>query len=163
MHHSLEHVQAGLVAVVHVPQLLTLVQDQDVKNGEEMLTDTDITYFRGEGNVDGVALVWVIDEDCLYDIPTYQEHADMFLSSDQVIDISSDYPDHDGLTLRFMKNDTIVNELQTSEYFGSILLSNPLVINLLDYPYGRYVISPDAKFDGEQFIITDRNVTGYLP
>lgn len=128
-----------------------------------MLTDTDITYFRGEDNVDGVALVWVIDGDCLYDIPTYQEYADMFLSADQVIDISSDYPDHDGITIRFMKNDTIVDELQTSEYFGSILLSDPLVINLLDYPYGRYVISPDAKFDGEKFIITDRNVTGYLP
>ena len=128
-----------------------------------MLTDTDITYLRGDNNVDGVALVWVIDGDCLYDIPTYQEYADMFLSADEVIDISSDYPDHDGLTLRFMKNDIMIDELQTSEDFGSILLSNPLVLNLLDYPYGRYVISPDAKFDGEQFIITDRNVTGYLP
>lgn len=128
-----------------------------------MLTDTDITYLRGDNNVNGVALVWVIDGDCLYDIPTYQEYADMFLSTDEVIDISSDYPDHDGLTLRFMKNGTTIDELQTSEYFGSILLSDPLVINLLDYPYGRYVISPDAKFDGEQFIITDRNVTGYLP
>ena len=128
-----------------------------------MLTDTDITYFRGEGNIDGVALVWVIDGDCLYDIPTWQEYVDMFMSTDEVIDISSDYPDHDGLTLRFMKNGTIIDELQTSEYFGSILLSNPLVINLLDYPYGRYVISPDAKFDGEKFVITNRDITGYLP
>jgi hypothetical protein len=137
--------------------------DQDVKNGEKMLTDTDLMYLRGDGSIDGVPLVWVIDGDCLYDIPTYQEHADMFLAADEVIDISSDYPDHDGLTLRFIKNDIIINELQTSEYFGSILLSDPLVINLLDYPYGRYVISPNAKFDGEQFIITDRDVTGYLP
>ena len=128
-----------------------------------MLTDTDITYFRGEGDVDGVALVWVIDGDCLYDIPAWQEYVDMFLSTDEVIDISSVYPDHDGLTLRFMKNGTIIDELQTSEYFGSILLSNPLVINLLDYPYGRYVISPDAKFDGEKFVITNRDITGYLP
>lgn len=128
-----------------------------------MLTDADITYLRGEDNVDGVALVWVIDGDCLYDIPTYQEYADMFLSADEVIDISSDYPDHDGLTLRFMKNDIMIDELQTSEYFGSVLLSDPLVINLQDYPYGKYVVSPNAKFDGEQFIITDRNITGYLP
>ena len=128
-----------------------------------MLTDTDITYFRGEGDVDGVGLVWVIDGDCLYDIPTWQEYVDMFTVSDEIIDISSDYPDHDGLTLRFMKNDTIVNELQTSEYFGSILLSDPTVLNLADYPYGRYVVSPDAKFDGEKFIITNRDITGYLP
>ena len=128
-----------------------------------MLTDTDITYFRGEGDVDGVALVWVIDGDCLYDIPAWQEYVDMFLSTDEVIDISADYPDHDGLTLRFMKNGTMIDELQTSEYFGSILLSDPTVLNLADYPYGRYVVSPDAKFDGEKFIITNRDITGYLP
>jgi len=128
-----------------------------------MLTDTDITYFRGEGNVDGVALVWVIDGDCLYDIPTWQEYVDMFTTSDEVIDISADYPEHDGITLKFVKDGQEVESLQTTEYFGSILLSDPLVVKLGDYPYGRYVISPDAKFDGEKFIITDRNVTGYLP
>lgn len=137
--------------------------DRDVKNGEKMLTDTDLTYLRGDGSVDGVPLVWVIDGDCLYDIPTYQEYADMFIFADEVIDISSEYPEHDGLTLRFIKNNIIINELQTSEYFGSILLSSPLVINLQNYPYGRYVISPYAKFDGEKFIITDRDVSGYLP
>jgi hypothetical protein len=30
------------------------------------------------------------------------------------------------------------------------------------YPYGRYVQSPNAKFDGEKFAITNRNVT-HLP
>ena len=128
-----------------------------------MLTDTDITYFRGEGNVDGVALVWVIDGDCLYDIPTWQEYVDMFTTSDEVIDISADYPEHDGITLKFVKDGQEVESLQTTEYFGSILLSDPLVVKLGDYPYGRYVISPDAKFDGEKFIITNRNITGYLP
>jgi hypothetical protein len=128
-----------------------------------MLTDTDITYFRGEGDVDGVALVWVIDGECLYDIPTWQEYVDMFTTSDEVIDISADYPEHDGITLKFVKDGQEVESLQTTEYFGSILLSDPLVVKLGDYPYGRYVISPDAKFDGEKFIITDRNVTGYLP
>jgi hypothetical protein len=73
------------------------------------------------------------------------------------------YPEHDGITVRFIKDGNIVNELQTTEYFGSILLSNPLVLNLGDYAYGRYVISPNAQFDGEKFIITNRDVTGLLP
>ena len=128
-----------------------------------MLTDTDITYFRGEGDVDGVALVWVIEGDCLYDLPTWQEYVDMFTTSDEVIDISADYPEHDGITLKFVKDGQEVESLQTTEYFGSILLSDPLVVKLGDYPYGRYVISPNAKFDGEKFIITNRNITGYLP
>jgi hypothetical protein len=129
----------------------------------KLLTDSSILYVRGNDGIDGVALVWVIDGECLYDIPTWQEYKNMFISSDSVIDISSLYPEHDGITVRFIKNNAVVDELQTSEYFGSILLSNPTVLNLNDYPYGRYVISPHAIFDGEKFIITNRDMTGLLP
>jgi hypothetical protein len=128
-----------------------------------MLTDSSILYARGNDGIDGVALVWVIGQECLYDIPVWQEYSDMFLTSEEVIDISLDYPDHQGLTVRFIKDSETVGELQTSEYFGSILLSSPTVLNLGDYPYGRYVQSPNALFDGEKFIITDRDITGFLP
>lgn len=128
-----------------------------------MLKDIDIIYVRGNDGINGVPLVWVIDGECLYDIPTWEVYKDMFVSSDKVMDISSLYPDHDGITVRFIKNDTVINELQTTEYFGSILLSNPSVLNLLDYPYGRYVQSPNATFDGEQFTITNRDMSELLP
>jgi hypothetical protein len=128
-----------------------------------MLTDSSILYVRGSDGINGVALAWVIDGQCLYDIPTWQEYSEMFISSNEIIDISLEHPDHDGITVRFIKNGKIVDELQTSEYFGSILLSNPTVVNLWDYPYGRYVISPDALFDGEKFIITNRDMTGLIP
>lgn len=128
-----------------------------------MLTDNHILYVRGNDGMDGVALCWIIDGDCLYDIPTWQEYVEMFTAHDEVIDISADYPEHDGITVQFIKNGQAVNELQTSEYFGSILLSNPLVVNLIDYPYGRYVVSPHAIFDGEKFTITNRDMTDLLP
>jgi hypothetical protein len=128
-----------------------------------MLTDNHILYVRGNDGMDGVALCWIIDGDCLYDIPTWQEYVEMFTAHDEVLDISADYPEHDGITVRFIKNGQAVNELQTSEYFGSILLSNPLVVNLIDYPYGRYVVSPHATFDGESFTITNRDMTNILP
>jgi hypothetical protein len=128
-----------------------------------MLTDNHLIYTRGNDGIDGVALCWIIDGESLYDIPTWQEYVEMFTTSDEVIDISADYPDHNGITVRFIKNGQVVNELQTSEYFGSILLSNPLVVNLFDYPYGRYVVSPHATFDGEKFTITNRDMTDFLP
>lgn len=131
-----------------------------------MLTDKTLEYVAGNDlalGVTGVALVWVIDGDCLYDIPTWQEYADMFLNHDEVIDISDQHPELEGITVQFKKNGEVINELNTSEYFGSILLSSPTVLNLGDYPYGRYVQSPHAKFDGEKFIITNRDVTGFLP
>jgi hypothetical protein len=110
----------------------------------------------------GDALVWIIDGDCLYDIPVLAEYLTMFTDSDEVLDVSEQYPDHDGITVRFIKNGITVEDFQTSEYFGSILLSSPQVESLQKYPYGKYVLSPDAKFDGEQFIITDRDVTQYF-
>ena len=128
-----------------------------------MLTDLSILYVRGNDGIDGVPLVWVIDGECLYDIPVWQEYKDMFTNSDSVMDISSLYPGHDGITVRFIKNNEFVNELQTSEYFGSILLSNPQVLNLLDYPYGMYVTSPNALFDGEKFIIKNQELSSLMP
>lgn len=128
-----------------------------------MLTDSDLMFTMQADKVPGVPLVWIIDGQCIYDIPVWPMHEDMFRLSDEVIDISEDYPDHNGLTVRFMKDGQIVDELQTSEYFGSILLSDPLVLNLDDYPYGRYVISPDATFDGTSFTITNRDMAYLEP
>jgi len=128
-----------------------------------MLTDKELVYTKGNDEATGIALVWVIDNECLYDIPVWSVYGEMFTAHDEVLDISADYPDHDGITVRFMKNGQVVNELQTTEYFGSILLSNPLVLDLGDYPYGRYVVSPHATFDGESFTITNRDMTDLLP
>lgn len=116
-----------------------------------MLTDNDLNFiFKG---VPGIPLVWVINGDCLYDLALSQEHASIFLESDEILDISIEHSDHTGITLRFLKNGLILEEIQTTEYFGSILLSNPQVLNLLDYPNGKKVESPYARFDGEKFII----------
>jgi hypothetical protein len=111
----------------------------------------------------GEALVWIIDGDCLYDLPLKKEYVDMFINHDAIQDISLEYPNHDGLAVRIIKDENIICDFLTSEYFGSILLSNPLVLFLKDYPYGRYVISPHAKFDGEKFIILDQPMDGLLP
>ena len=40
------------------------------------------------------------------------------------------------------------------------MLSEPQIVSLFNYPYGHFVVSPDAKFDGNKFIITNRNVMG---
>jgi len=127
-----------------------------------MLTDWEIEFIPETPLEDSIALVWVIDGQCLYDLPLLSIHARMFLEHDDVIDISDEYPEHDGITVRFMKNNEVIEEFQTSEYFGSILLSNPELFDLSLYPYGRYVRSPNATFDGEKFTITNRDMTGLM-
>lgn len=118
-----------------------------------MLTDQSITYVKSD--VKGIALVWVIDGQCLYDLPLNKEYADVFLATDNVVDISANYPDHDGITVQLRKGEQVLEEFQTSEYFGSILLSNPQVLDLSAYPGGNAVLSPNATFDGEKFTPTN--------
>lgn len=120
-----------------------------------MIKENEIT---GPG---GDALVWILDGDCLYDIPVLPEYVPMFTDYDEILDVSEEYPDHDGITVRFVKGTDEI-DLQTSDYFGSVLLSNPQVESLFKYPYGKYVQSPYAQFDGEKFIITNRDVTKML-
>ena len=110
----------------------------------------------------GTPLVWVIDGQCLYNIAVKAEYLPVFTESDGVLDVSDEYTDYDGLTVRFIKNGETVEDFQTSEYFATILLSEPQVLSLFDYPYGHFVESPNAEFDGEKFIITNRNIL-HLP
>jgi hypothetical protein len=127
-----------------------------------MLTDSSISYVHKEG-VRGVALVWVIDTQCLYDLALSQEHASIFTGYDEILDISEEHPEHDGITVRFLKNGELVEEFQTSEYFGSVLLSNPQILNLLEHPYGRYVESPNALFINGEFVILDTDMSQMEP
>lgn len=121
-----------------------------------MLTDDSLTFtYNGTR---GVPLVWVIDQQCVYDLPLSVEHAAIFTEADDALDISEDHPEHDGVTVRFLKDGQVLEELQTSEYFGSVLLSNPLVLSLLDYPYGMYVSSPNAMFVDNEFVILDADM-----
>lgn len=126
-----------------------------------MINDNDIEFNLNLGK--GRALVWVIDGDCLYDLALNHQYASMFLSTTHAIDVSDEYPSNDGITVRLMCNEDILEDFHTSEYFGSILLSNPTLLDLLDYPYGRYVVSPYAKFDGEKFVILNRDVSMLMP
>ncbi len=123
-----------------------------------IFTETELRDMPVNINTDQ-PLVWVIDGDCLYDesIPGYLLPS--FLNHDEVLDVTNEYPNHNGIVVRFIKNGEVLSDFICSEYFGSILLSEPQVLNLLDYPYGRYVASPHAKFDGEKFIILDQDVT----
>ncbi|NBO72809.1 MAG: hypothetical protein EBU66_19785 [Bacteroidetes bacterium] len=125
-----------------------------------MITDYDLAIGSEETRIRGHVrspLVWVIDTECVYDSGINHDYVYLFTDHDEVIDVSNEYPDHSEIAVRFLKNGNILEDLCTSEYFGSILLSNPTVVDQRDYPYGHWVIAPYAKFDGEKFIIFNQD------
>jgi hypothetical protein len=138
-----------------------------------MLNDNDLSQQIGilhaqrqhlprEERGDGAPLSWVIGEDVLYTIAVNRETALMFLGHDEVIDISSEHPEHDGITVQFKKNGAVIEELQTSEYFGSILLSNPKIINLLGHKRG-HLVTPPASFINNEYVISDEFLNNREP
>ena len=116
-----------------------------------MLTDNDLEFVYS--GTPGIALVWVIGEDCLYDLALSIEHADIFLKSNKVVDISSTNPVEGMMTLELYLGNDLLETLHTTEYFGSILLSNPKILDLSKYPNGDRVESPNAKFIDDAFVI----------
>lgn len=124
-----------------------------------MITDDDLRYVPSRDTLQGAPLVFVIDGECLYDFVVTSYGVELFTKNKGILDLSFEYPDYAGTTVQITKENDEIEIYQTSEYFGSILLSNPTVVSLVDYPYGHYVISPDATFDGTKFNI--KNTTVY--
>jgi hypothetical protein len=127
-----------------------------------MITDNDIKYKKIEGYA-GYALAWIIEEDCVFTNVMNKEYFNLFTSFNNVVDISDQYPEHDGLTVRLLKNNEVLEDFQTSEYFGSILLSNPTLVDLMDWPYGGYVEPFKCKFINDEFVFLEIDKTNLDP
>jgi len=127
-----------------------------------MIKDIDIQHVFSRDKLAGAALVFVIDGECLYNFNATLPGVDLFTKNKGITDISSDYPEHNGSTLKIIKENDEVEVYQTDEYFGSILLSNPTVLDLADYPYGYYVGANNASFDGTKFNLKNRTVVQML-
>jgi hypothetical protein len=116
-----------------------------------MLTDESIDFIYSE-DVKGIALGFVIDTYLVYDLATWDWVANIITSSDDVVDVTEEYSNLLGLVVEFKRDGIAVERLHTSEYFGSILLSNPLILNMGDYENGSDVMYPNARFIDNKFV-----------
>lgn len=129
-----------------------------------MITDSDITYSWNKDNPTdrAAALAFIIGEDVVYDAPFYDWAADMFLRADSFIEVTQE-TQSDKIIISILENDVELDQLETTEYFGSILLSNPTIKDLNSHAYGRYVVSPHAKFINNEFVVLDMVTDGLPP
>jgi hypothetical protein len=129
-----------------------------------MITDNDIVFSWNRDNPEerGAALAFIIDEDVVYDAPFYNWAADMFLRADSFVEIPQEGL-VDKILISILENGIELDQLETTEYFGSILLSSPTIKDLNSYAYGRYVVSPHAKFINNEFVVLDMNTEGLPP
>ena len=117
-----------------------------------MVTDASIDYIYSP-EIPGMPIALVIDGEVLYTAPVWSSFGQILLDATEFRDVSSTYPTHDGITIEILSNEEVVETWQTSEYVGSILLSEALILDLSKYENGGHVEDLKASFDGTKFII----------
>ena len=95
-----------------------------------MITDTDI-YFSLERfpNRPHIAMAFGINGKNVADFVTYIDFFDLLKTADSVIPNNSDYSN-----ISFIKNGEIVETLQTSSFLGSLICSNPDILEIYRPP-----------------------------
>ena len=117
-----------------------------------MVTDASIDYIYSP-EVPGMPIALVIDGEVLYTAPVWSSFGQILLDATEFRDVSSTYPTHDGITIEILSNEEVIETWQTSEYVGSILLSEALILDLSQYENGGHVEDLKASFDGTKFTI----------
>lgn len=117
-----------------------------------MVTDASIDYTYSP-EIPGMPIALVIDGEVLYTAPVWSSFGQILLDATEFRDVSSTYPTHDGITIEILSNEEVIETWQTSEYVGSILLSEALILDLSKYENGGHVEDLKASFDGTKFII----------
>ena len=95
-----------------------------------MLTDDDIYYFAGkhpERQV--IAIAFGIDGKVVLDIPTYVDFYEMLILADQVTSNNDDY-----ININLIKDNSIIETIQTSSFLGSLIASNPDILVIFRPP-----------------------------
>ena len=128
-----------------------------------MITEDDLAYVYARDYPNGYRLAFIIGEECAYDTLVNPYGGELFTENKGITDVSEEYPDHDGITVKIIKKDDSFEIFQTSEYFGAVLLSDHFTVNPQDYPYGNHLRSPNATFDGEKFNIKDAKINELTP
>ena len=117
-----------------------------------MVTDASIDYLYSP-EIPGMPIALVIDGEVLYTAPVWSTFGQILLDATGFRDVSSTYPEHAGITLEILSNEEVIETWQTTEYVGSIILSNALILDLSKYENGDNVEDLKASFDGVKFII----------
>ena len=120
-----------------------------------MITLEEIHFNPSANETNFAPLAFIIEEDVLYCYPFNERGAYLSLNFTDAIDVSGDIPSNESnLTIKLMNNEVELETLQVSEYFGSILLSNPKIVNVLNHKRG-YATGAPAKFIDNEFYVLD--------
>ena len=94
-----------------------------------MITDNDIYFELNKNEKQSIGIGFGLDGVLVFDMPSYVDFYDLLKTSDSVINTTEDYS-----MIDFIKNGVIVETLHTSEMLGSLICSEPDILEIYRPP-----------------------------
>jgi hypothetical protein len=94
-----------------------------------MITDNDIYFEPNKNEKQPIAIGFGLDGVLVFALPSYVDFYDLLKTSDSVINTTEDYS-----MIDFIKNGIVVETLHTSEMLGSLICSEPDILEIYRHP-----------------------------
>lgn len=111
-----------------------------------MITDNDIYFEPNKNDTQPIAIGFGLDGVLVFDMPSYVDFYDLLKTSDSVINTTENYN-----MIDFIKNGIVVETLHTSEMLGSLICSNPDILEIYRHPNEEQAIKNKGVMAGYSY------------
>jgi hypothetical protein len=111
-----------------------------------MITDNDIYFELNKNEKQPIGIGFGLDGVLVFDMPSYVDFYDLLKTSDSVINTTENYN-----MIDFIKNGIVVETLNTSEMLGSLICSNPDILEIYRHPNEEQAIKNKGVVTGYHY------------
>jgi len=111
-----------------------------------MITDNDIYWEKDKNEKQPIVIGFGLDGVLVFDMPSYVDFYDLLKTSDSVVNITEDYS-----MINFIKNEIVVETLHTSEMLGSLICSEPDILEIYRHPNEEQKIKNKGVIAGYKY------------
>ena len=111
-----------------------------------MITDNNIYWEKDKNEKQPIVIGFGLDGVLVFDMPSYVDFYDLLKTSDSVVNITEDYS-----MINFIKNEIVVETLHTSEMLGSLICSEPDILEIYRHPNEEQKIKNKGVIAGYKY------------
>ena len=111
-----------------------------------MITDNDIYWEKNKNEKQPIVIGFGLDGVLVFDMPSYVDFYELLKTSDSVINTTENYS-----MIDFIKNGIVVETLHTSEMLGSLICSEPDILEIYRHPNEEQKIKNKGVIAGYKY------------
>ena len=111
-----------------------------------MITDNDIYWEKNKNEKQPIVIGFGLDGVLVFDMPSYVDFYELLKTSDSVINTTENYS-----MIDFIKNGIVLETLHTSEMLGSLICSEPDILEIYRHPNEEQKIKNKGVIAGYKY------------